>query len=244
MYHLFRLTPGRYRNALRGRLLRLRSNISLDALLERGDVVLAVGTPNPSFVQRVVGLMGSAGALLIVEANEDACNVHRKHIAEAGYANVQVVQLAAYSEQTTLRFAIANIPGNSKIAELETTVDTDFRADNEYVRYQEVEADTVDNILAAAAFPNPAKMFVTVNGAEYEVVKGAKATLAGMGSGSTIFVKAHAQKSQTHGTIFGDIRHVLVEAGFTVIQTKPSRSTAPEHPDWPIRGGDAFGYKR
>jgi hypothetical protein len=125
-----------------------------------------------------------------------------------------------------------------KLSGLDAVVDVP--PGTEFGRTEVVQADRLDALLGERGIGQVNLLIVTVNGAEYEVLKGAQETLAAMPRHGRVFVKTHA-RTWSGSTIFDDVAPFLAGCGFRVQRTRRSHSNDPR---WgAFRDGDAFAHK-
>ncbi len=234
------------RNQVRSALYRVRGGWPPGCLAEAGETVVQVGTPNPRTVRALLDSCGETGTVVVVEAVRK--NYRRLVAASerlpAGIRQaLLVVNKAAFSRPGKVEIALSSVyDGDHMITGLDTVMDNLDRVGASFSRIETVQADTLDNILLELDRPDPDLIIVTVNGAEHEVLRGAKNTLARMRGGARVFAKAHARRG-AGTTLAGEITALLGQAGFHTVRTRRTRSVSQD-PEWPFREGDVFAYKR
>jgi len=103
---------------------------------------------------------------------------------------VTVVPKAAYSKKGEQTFMVSDRPTDHKIEIQGIVHDNDLRR-GAYVSAEIIETDTLDNMLSEIGVDHVDFVKITVNGAEFEVLKGMKKTLE---RDVKLWVKGHALK--------------------------------------------------
>jgi FkbM family methyltransferase len=235
---LGRLIPdGALRERLWALVLALRPTLPKELVANRGDVVLAVGTPRPATVDRFVNIVGHSGTVVVIEADPTNAERLTDHVASHRIANVTVVPKGAWNAKGQHRLRIANHPGDHRLDVDSIVHDNDLRED--YASSTIVEVDTADSILTDLGLDDTDIGFVeiTVNGVEVQVLEGMEKTLTRT---SRLFVKGHARDTQTGAPINTTISAFLNDEGFRTTITRPSKSRAGE---WGLREGDVFAWR-
>jgi FkbM family methyltransferase len=129
--------------------------------IEPGDIVVDVGacigeTTIPPLIK-----VGPQGSVIAIEP--EPCNVKYLKANTSSFNNIQIIPKAAWNKKEKLRFYVSDwsIQGHSIVDKLDSFI--------------EVEADTLDNMLADTKQIDFLKM--DVQGAEVKVLSGAERTL-------------------------------------------------------------------
>jgi FkbM family methyltransferase len=151
------------------------------SLLGPGSVAIQVGAPRDTlrsgrsramaFVRRT----GPNGRVLVVEPDADSADEFCQTAAKHGLHHVDVVNVAAWHEQTTLTMEIDPAHPATNF----TAGSTDYGED-EIARFREVQvgAMPVDDLVEHAGIKHVDVVSVTTNGAETEILRGLPRTLA------------------------------------------------------------------
>ncbi len=228
------------KEAIRIRLLHFQNNVPWRLQVGRGETAIQVGTPNPRTVRRYSKRVGATGRVVVVEAEPGNAERLRRALAGMPHPNVTIVQKGAWSEQGRLRLVLSPHHGDNKIPVPGIAHDNDYRPENTYERSVEIEVDTLDNIVRSEGLDRVDYVSITVNGAEIEVLKGCEALLTRRPL--RCFVKAHARQSDGR-PINEAIMAMLRARGFTVHRTA-GEPAAGTNPDWTVREGDVYAFKR
>jgi FkbM family methyltransferase len=139
--------------------------------LHSGARVFDIGAHHAIVAMMLAHIVGPAGKVVAVEANDGHAEMARKNIALNQVQNVTLIEAAAASESGRLDF----------------TPDSDaVDRDEPGMEKTTVKAVTVDEL--AAEFGQPDVLFIDVEGFEYEVLRGATKTLQ---SRPDLFVEVH-----------------------------------------------------
>ncbi|ATX82008.1 methyltransferase, FkbM family [Mariprofundus ferrinatatus] len=144
-------------------------------MIEKGWTVVQIGAPwdllkagrsrSIYFSKRV----GDDGRVVVIEADEANVKALNVFIENHGINNITVVQNAAWSKATQLRFLIDDKHPASNLVE---EVYDSGRVDRSKYREVLVDANSVDNILDSLQIDSVDFLSVTSNGSEDEILKG------------------------------------------------------------------------
>ena len=238
----FRMVPeGISKKILRKILLLFRGYLPKELQINLGDVVVLVGTPNISTIARSRIIIGNNGRLIVIEADEFSVSKLREWKSKnKENNNIEIIYKAVWSEKKELELLKARRPGDNRIKNDKIMTDNDIREQKEsggYTNKIMVSADTINNIMKNIGIDHIDHMEITINGAEFEALKGARTVLHNT---QRIFVKGHSRDVETNEPINLLIDKFLTEIGFTTILTKATQSVAGE---WGDRDGDIFAYR-
>jgi len=224
------------------KILNSRNSLPLYLAIYPGNTVVQVGTPNIVTLKRLSRLVGKKGTVVIIEAEPSNCIRLNEYIGEKRLQNVRVVQKGAWSERTTLTLSKSDhFDGDHKLDNPAIKMDNDYRTT--YSSSIEIEVDKVDNILSEIGVNAINYISITVNGAEFEVIKGCKAIIS-KSTNLNLYSKGHARKDDpiTGEPINSDIRACLVDWGMDAVITHGERSSSGVD-SWEMREGDVFAWK-
>jgi len=209
--------------------------------VNRDDTVLLVGTPSSDKVKYVANIIGKEGRLIVVEPEEDNFRSIHEDKTIQNAANIKLINKAAWSKKENITFIISKNPFDHRIDLPEIIHDNDFVKDN-YIARQEVEADTIDNIISELNIDHIDFAVVHVNGAELEVLKGMKNTLSKI---SRIHVKGHPKFAESNQPINTAVASALAQRGFKtkISRGSDARPEAISAAQWLRRDGDVYGSK-
>jgi FkbM family methyltransferase len=227
----------RLKTWLRLAVLRARSFIPLELLVDPGDWIVQVGTPSVATIDRLSRLVGNAGRAIVIEPEPANVERLRTHIGERSLANVILVPKGVWKRRARHTLLIAPRPADHRL-ELDAIVhDNDLRAGG-YVGSRVIDVDTLDNILDDLGVSCELGLVkITINGAEADALEGAPKTLDRT---RRLWVKAHARRRDTGQPLSREIVARLEGHQFRTVVTKPTRSVAEA---WGAREGDVFAWK-
>lgn len=231
------LPEGKTKHFLRALGFNLSSSLPLSWLINAGETACMVGTPNISTIEELHETVGRDGRVIVIEAEET--NFKRLKQAYQKYgSNIHIVHRAAWSSKKNgILKTSPKFSGDHKI-EVEGIVhDNDYR--NQYGK-QLVALDTVDNILDEINLHKVDFMFIAVNGAELEVLKGATKTIANR---LRLWVKGHARTDDGE-PINIQIKKFLENHNYHAKITRKHRSTVCNIPEWSVRDGDVYAISK
>jgi FkbM family methyltransferase len=237
---LFQALPAEspVRRRLRSSYLRRVNAPPVWLVVNRGDTVVQVGTPNVATVERYARAMGPTGRLVVIEA--DGANAARlaAFVTEQGWTNVTIVNRGAWSSAGTLALSRSPHAGDHKIAVPGVVMDNDFKPENEQYDTVTIEVCTLDQVIADLKLETVHYLCVTVNGAELEVLRGAGNVI---GRVQRVFAKAHARLAD--GTPLNrPIAEFLAARGFSVQITRGEPAVG-KNPGWRMRDGDVYAER-
>lgn len=121
-------------------------------------------------------IVGKNGKVIAIEPDERNIKKLKKYIEENNIKNIIPVEKALWNIKTKMQFNLGNRANDSLLNEYLNKDEIDY--ETHYKDEQIVEADTIDNILRDFNICSIAHICLTVNGAEFEALKGATATLS------------------------------------------------------------------
>jgi FkbM family methyltransferase len=229
---LFRFTEGRIKNLFRQLGYRFSHYLPYGMLVNKGDTVLDIGTPNPEIIEILRELVGPSGKVVVVEAEPKNIQKIQDYMKGKNWQNVHLIGKAAWREETVITFKVNKNPEDHKIPIDEILHDNDLVS--EYIDEIKVNAIPLDSLTELTGKVD--FIYLTVNGAELEVLKGATKILES--SKARLYVKAHAL---VNGKPLNEkIVKFLNSHGYNAIITTTSKGIAE---GWEERSGDVYGWK-
>jgi FkbM family methyltransferase len=131
-------------------------------LVREGDVVLDIGANVGFYTLLAARMVGPSGRVLAFEPLPDNLPVLRRHLAVNGLTNVDVIPAAVASRSGSRRFNTGEYPATGQLSELGGI---------------EVDVVSLDDLRAAGRLSRVDLMKIDVEGAELEVLEGARAVL-------------------------------------------------------------------
>jgi FkbM family methyltransferase len=174
------------------------------AAVRPGVTVLDIGANVGAYTLMFATWIGRRGRVFAFEPAPGACEGLRAHVTLNGFdERVTVLQTAISASVGDAAFAVHPSGGASSLAL--ASVDRGTRIT--------VATETVDNVCRTYALL-PAVIKIDVEGAELDVLRGARNTLTL--PGLHVFVEFHPAAWRRAGISRGDIETELLEQGFTV----------------------------
>ena len=235
------IPEGKLKIFIRKTVLAFRPYLPRELKINKGDTAVQVGTPNIFTLSRYRACLGKTGKLFVIEADTNSVKKLKRWIDEdEKRKNIIIIHKGAWSEKTELTFLKAQRPGDNRLYNSNIMTDNDIREEQESGGYKEevkISVDTIDNILQPYNLTRIDYMEVTINGAEYEAIKGAENIL---NKTKRIFVKGHSRDVASNKPICDDIDSFLKKSGFQTIKTMPDKSIASS---WGVREGDIYAFR-
>ena len=180
------------------------------AVVRRGVTVMDVGANVGAYTLLFATWVGETGRVFAFEPAPDTCDGLRTHVALNRVDDrVTIMQAAVAAAVGDADFAIHPSGGASSLA---------LEAVNGGRRIR-VPTETIDNVCRTHVLL-PAVIKIDVEGAELDVLKGARNTLAL--PGLHVFVEFHPAAWREAGVTRGDIEAELCDQGFTVESLDPA----------------------
>lgn len=235
------LPEGAAKSSVRSFILNFQHSLPTEFVVNRGDTVVQVGTPNPKTMLRFVNAVGEHGRLVIVEAMPQNQQRLENVIRERGLSNVTLIKAAACNENGMGELAISPFWGDHKIPLSSVTMDNDLKPENAVMATVPVMFVRLDDILPEHGVSAINFLSVTVNGAEAEVLMGARDMLSNCPKNARVYAKGHALDD--HGDPIHRQSDVVMQAlGFRTKITRGEPSSTL-NPNWLWRAGDLYAWK-
>jgi len=232
---------GDTKNYFRKHILKSQHSLPVELAINKGDTVVQIGTPWPKTIDRFLKSIGPKGKLIVFEANPVNHATLETHINDNGITNAILIHGAACNETGMGKLLLSPHPGDHKIDISGIKMDNDLRLGNESMEETSVNFYRIDDILKEHSIEKVDYLSVTVNGAEIEVLKGAKSTLINSNSLTRVYAKGHALDSNNN-PINVAIAQLLSDFGFESVITKGEQSSS-DCAEWTRRAGDVFAWK-
>jgi FkbM family methyltransferase len=233
------IPEGSVKIGFRRAALKFYPGIPNEFMVNRGDIVVQVGSPVPSRLERLSRSVGKKGKVVFIEPDVTNLEKQWENVERKNLKNVIIVPKAAYKQKGTAKFLIAPRPADHRLVIENIEHDNDYRAENYYLREVDVEVDTIDNILADLQIGRIDYIEIAINGAELVVIQGMERIL---NFTRRLFVKGHARDKESKRPLNQELVPILTEKGFATYLTKPSASVAKTI-NWGPRAGDIYAWK-
>lgn len=146
------------------------------------DVVIDVGAHIGPYTLKASSLVGVNGKVLAIEADPSNYNILNRNIDLNKFTNATAVNYAAYSKEEKIKLYLPSKEEEEEEKELSHTKYNTIiqdRAHNE-TKFVEVQANTLDYLLQSNGIKHEKVNWIKIDveGAEFEVLKGAKDILS------------------------------------------------------------------
>jgi FkbM family methyltransferase len=135
----------------------------------RGDIVVDVGAHMGRYTLIASKLVGSNGRVVSIEANPNNFEMLNNNVKLNQLTNVTSLNCAAYSQETKIKLYLA---GEGMGHTIYNTIMAE-RANEGKERFVEINANTLDHLLQEQEITKVNWIKIDVEGAEYEVLRGA-----------------------------------------------------------------------
>lgn len=146
---------------------------------KEGDIVVDIGAHMGRYTIPSAKSVGVSGKVIAVEAHPYNFGILQHNLKLNKLTNVSALNSAVYSKKTNLKLYL---PDEDLGYTMHHSVMTNYlstKYNNEIERkFVEVEADTLDNLLKSSGITTVNWIKIDVEGAEYEVLKGAREILS------------------------------------------------------------------
>ncbi|HZB98771.1 MAG TPA: FkbM family methyltransferase [Nitrososphaeraceae archaeon] len=162
---------------------------------KEGDIVVDIGAHMGRYTIPSAKSVGVSGKVIAVEAHPYNFGILQHNLKLNKLTNVSALNSAVYSKKANLKLYL---PDEDLGYTMHHSVMTNYlstKYNNEIERkYIEVEADTLDNLLKSSAITTVNWIKIDVEGAEYEVLKGAREILS-TNKPISILVEVHGKET-------------------------------------------------
>jgi FkbM family methyltransferase len=147
---------------------------------KEGDIVIDVGAHIGPYTLKASSLVGINGRVLAIEADPSNYDILNRNINLNKITNVTAVNYAAYSKEEKIKLYLPNKEEEEKeLSHTKYNTIMQDRAHNE-TKFVEVQANTLDYLLQSNGIKHEKVNWIKIDveGAEFEVLKGAKDILS------------------------------------------------------------------
>ncbi len=162
---------------------------------KNGDTVIDVGAHIGPYTLKASKWVGSNGKVVAIEAAPDNFDILNRNIQLNKLTNVIALNYAAYSKQDKIKLFLP-----SKAEELSYTKYNTIMTERVYneKKFVEIDANTLDYLLQSNGIKHEVNWIkIDVEGAEYEVLKGAKNILS-KSNNISLLVEIHNLSENTN----------------------------------------------
>ena len=152
---------------------------------KRGDTVIDIGAAFGLYTITSSKRVGANGKVIAIEAHPDSFDMLNRNIKLNGLTNVTTLNYAVYSKETKV-----------KIYSNYTIMSERIREEQVKEKFVEVNADTLDSILQQNGIRQEQINWIKIDveGAEFEVLKGAHNTLSNS-KDIALYIEIHGQRN-------------------------------------------------
>jgi FkbM family methyltransferase len=142
---------------------------------KEGDIVVDVGAHIGRYAIIASKMVGSQGKVIAIEAHPANYDILKKNIELNKLNNVIALNYAVHSKETMVKLYE---PGQEEGLTIYNTIMIDRTLTSKNPKYIEVKANTLDSLLVENGINQVNWIKIDVEGAEYEVLKGANEILS------------------------------------------------------------------
>jgi FkbM family methyltransferase len=162
---------------------------------KEGDIVVDIGAHMGRYTIPSAKSVGVSGKVIAVEAHPYNFGILQHNLKLNKLTNVSALNRAVYSKKANLKLYLPDEDLGYTMHHSLMTNYLSTKYNNEIERkYIEVEADTLDNLLKSSGITTVNWIKIDVEGAEYEVLKGAKEILS-TNKPISILVEVHGKET-------------------------------------------------
>jgi FkbM family methyltransferase len=189
---------------------------------KEGDVVIDVGAHIGPYTLKTSKRVGSNGKVVAIEADPENFNILNRNIQLNKFTNVIALNYAAYSKESKIKlYLLMKDSSYTKLYTVMTDRATKYnpvmtdRAGNEK-KFVEVQANTLDYLLELSGIKHEDVNWIKIDveGAEYDVLKGAKNILS-KSDNISLLIEIH-NLSTYNTTLYEPIKEFLNSYNFQI----------------------------
>lgn len=128
-------------------------------------------------------IVGEKGRVIIVESEQQNCDILRFECDRRNIKNVEIINKAVWSKPQKMTLNVSKISAWNMVEETAANIQ---KFSDRFVETQLVDADTIDNIVSQLNTKQIDHLFLSVNGAEIEAFIGARECLKSGNTTATI----------------------------------------------------------
>jgi FkbM family methyltransferase len=202
------------------RQLDSKGAISKNKLVKKGDTVMHLGVWRVETIQQWSELVGLAGKVVIVEADDLNHMINEVEVKRRAFNNVTLVNKGIWNKKETITLQVSDVSMRNKIKEART--EDRLNPDSNFQKEKHIQGDTVDNILKELGITKVNHIFMTISGAEIEALEGMKETIAN-NNDLTLYMRCTLLNEATRKPNSEVVVEYLTKIGFT------ARAARKEH---------------
>ena len=179
-----------------------------------GDIVIDVGAHIGPYTLKASKRVGSNGRIIAIEADPENFDILKRNIQLNKLTNVIALNYAAYSKEDKIRLYLLKVDKSSYTKYNTVMIDrAEYYNEKSFV---EVEANTLDYLLQSNGIPVEQVNWIKIDveGAEFDVLKGAKNILS-KSTNISLLIEIH--NLTTHNTtLYEPIKELLHSYNFKI----------------------------
>jgi len=177
-----------------------------------GSTVVLVGIWRTETMERWSRLAGNTGKVIIIEAYPENAYILTVEAERRELDNVTILTKGAWREPGQTILQVSSLSKRNKIQAADSY--SPRNPDDNYEQEITIEVDTVDHMLSELGISRVDTFYLTVSGAELEVLQGMKKTLCR--PGTSVFVRAILIQSSTEQNMNQAVSACLQDQGLHV----------------------------
>ncbi len=189
-------------------------NIERNFTTKEGDIVIDVGAHIGPYTLKTAKRVGLNGKVIAIEADPENFDILNRNIQLNKLTNVIALNYAAYSKEDKIRLYLLKVDKSSYTKY--NTIMTDRAQYNNEQNFVEVKANTLDYLLQSNGIKHEQVNWIKIDveGAEYDVLKGAKNILS-KSKDISLLIEIH--NLTTHNTtLYEPIKEFLNSYNFKI----------------------------
>ena len=162
---------------------------------KNGDIVIDVGAHIGPYTLKASKWVGLNGKVVAIEASPDNFDILNRNIQLNKLTNVIALNYAAYSKQDKIKLYLPSKEEKSSYTKYNTIMTERVHNEKKFV---EIDANTLDYLLQSNGIKHEVNWIkIDVEGAEYEVLKGAK-NIISKSNNISLLVEIHNLSENTN----------------------------------------------
>ncbi len=189
-------------------------NIERNFTTKEGDIVIDVGAHIGPYTLKTAKRVGLNGKVIAIEADPENFDILNRNIQLNKLTNVIALNYAAYSKEDKIRLYLLKVDKSSYTKY--NTIMTDRAQYNNEQNFVEVKANTLDYLLQSNGIKHEQVNWIKIDveGAEFDVLKGAKNILS-KSKDISLLIEIH--NLTTHNTtLYEPIKEFLNSYNFKI----------------------------
>jgi FkbM family methyltransferase len=152
----------------------VKSIYEMEYKLREGDIVVDIGANIGTFSVKAGKVVGKTGKVISIELGGNSLSMLKKNVAVNKLENVEVISKGVWSNQTKQKLYLSNLAWGHCANSIynESSLGTRDKS-----KFEEVEVDTLDNILRELNVKKVDFIKMDIEGSEIEALKGMDETL-------------------------------------------------------------------